>query len=704
MNFLYPLFLAGSLAIVLPVIFHLIRRSTRNKVSFSTIRFLEPSPPRLTRKSRFEHLWLLLLRCLILLLLALAFARPYIKRALDPTAAAENPQRNIILLDASASMRRGQAWNEAQTILSREVNRLDSNALVSAYTFDTQLHPIVTFEQWDSAPTADRAIQIINQAGERQPTWKATHLGKAILTAVDLLEESTRIGEHDKENLDWRVMVIGDLQSGMLLDGIQGFEWPKGCVVQFHAVDVDGDTNVGIHAVPSLAAYASLVEHESVRIRISNATSSEAETFRFGWVRDETADQMASQTEVYIPPGKSRVLDAPGEPTDFPPDILKISGDDHDFDNTVWRVPLRARESKVIYLGWPAENNPERLLFYLDKAFQQTQRHVVSAAVFPPNQPLLEEALQDARLIVISEPLSAELADQVGRVIEAGTTGLLALHQDGLEPTLQSLVQDTTIRATPSASQRYALFGEIDFQHPLFVSFADPRFSDFTKIRFWTHHTLDIESCETARIIAQFDNGLPAIVQFPRGSGSLFVTAFGWQPQRSQFALSTKFVPFLYALLDFGDGIHEVKSHYFVGQEVDLTSLTSEAELLIQTPENTTIDLGDNLLFRDTSEPGIYTIQTANSPIRFAVNLHPSESSTAPILEETLLGLGIPMGQTKASEKVNPIVEEAQSKLKATEIESSQKFWRWMVLAALILATLETGSSAILSRRPSVTG
>ena len=147
------------------------------------------------------------------------------------------------------------------------VYEFDSAALAAAYTFDHQLHPIITFEQWASAPQADRAIQIIRQAKQRQPSWKATHLGNALLTAVDLLEESTRIGEHSEDHQDWRIIVIGDLQAGMLLDGIQGFDWPKGCVVEFHPIQEDSGTNAGIHAIAKPRASYGLEETEGARVR-----------------------------------------------------------------------------------------------------------------------------------------------------------------------------------------------------------------------------------------------------------------------------------------------------------------------------------------------------------------------------------------------------------------------------------------------------
>ena len=60
MSFLTPLYVLGLLAVAAPIVFHLIRRTPRGEVPFSSLMFLAPSPPRLTRRSRLDH-WLLLL-------------------------------------------------------------------------------------------------------------------------------------------------------------------------------------------------------------------------------------------------------------------------------------------------------------------------------------------------------------------------------------------------------------------------------------------------------------------------------------------------------------------------------------------------------------------------------------------------------------------------------------------------------------------
>ena len=81
MSFLTPLYVLGLSAVIAPLVFHLIRRTPRGEVPFSSLMFLSPTPPRLTRRSRLDHLLLLLLRAAALCVLAFAFARPFLRQA-----------------------------------------------------------------------------------------------------------------------------------------------------------------------------------------------------------------------------------------------------------------------------------------------------------------------------------------------------------------------------------------------------------------------------------------------------------------------------------------------------------------------------------------------------------------------------------------------------------------------------------------------
>src|SRR4026208_2082361 len=113
MSFLAPLFILGALAVAAPIIFHLIRRTSREKIPFSSLMFLQPTPPRVTRSSKLENILLLLLRCRVRGRLALGFSRPFFQRPVAADNTAGEGKRIVIMIDASASMKRDNLWAEA---------------------------------------------------------------------------------------------------------------------------------------------------------------------------------------------------------------------------------------------------------------------------------------------------------------------------------------------------------------------------------------------------------------------------------------------------------------------------------------------------------------------------------------------------------------------------------------------------------------
>ena len=176
MNFLAPLFLLGAAAVALPVIFHLIRRTTRARQEFSSLMFLAPSPPRLVKRSRLEHLLLLALRCAVLCLLAMGFARPFIKTAQPAAQSQSSGRRVLLLLDTSASMRRESLWSEARQKAEAILNKTGASDQAAIFTFDSESHAVMSFDQWQIAGAASRVSQALQRLSTISPGWGATHL------------------------------------------------------------------------------------------------------------------------------------------------------------------------------------------------------------------------------------------------------------------------------------------------------------------------------------------------------------------------------------------------------------------------------------------------------------------------------------------------------------------------------------------------
>ncbi|MDG2124673.1 MAG: BatA domain-containing protein [Verrucomicrobiales bacterium] len=102
MAFLNPLLLYGLAAVSVPVIIHLLNRRRFRKIPWAAMRFLKTSVQRNQRRMQVEDWILLAVRCLLLALLALAFARPAIE---DLAASWLQPRHTLaVVIDDSASM------------------------------------------------------------------------------------------------------------------------------------------------------------------------------------------------------------------------------------------------------------------------------------------------------------------------------------------------------------------------------------------------------------------------------------------------------------------------------------------------------------------------------------------------------------------------------------------------------------------------
>src|SRR5512142_1847207 len=115
MSFLAPALLGGLAGLAIPVLIHLVQRERRRVVPFPSLMFLRRIPYQSVRRRRVRDWLLLAVRLAALLLIVLAFARPFFPRgALAEAAASSGGREVVILLDRSASMAYGDHWARAR--------------------------------------------------------------------------------------------------------------------------------------------------------------------------------------------------------------------------------------------------------------------------------------------------------------------------------------------------------------------------------------------------------------------------------------------------------------------------------------------------------------------------------------------------------------------------------------------------------------
>jgi hypothetical protein len=355
---------------------------------------------------------------------------------------------------------------------------------------------------------------------------------------------------------------------------------------------------------------------------------------------------------------------------------------------------------EVLFLGDDEISNPNQLLFYLGRAFQETSRQIVRVRALPAAEVPAPLSQSSPKLVIVSGAQSPQRTAWLQTFLEQGGSVFLVMRQANEVATLSALTGLEQLKAQEASVDDYAMLGQIDFSHPLFAPFADPRFSDFTKVHFWKHRKLDTNNLAQASVLASFDSGDPALLQFARGNGLLLVMTAGWQPQDSQLALSTKFVPLLYSLLEMSGAMISRQTEFLVGDIIQATHSNNVAAISMRRPDGGETNLLAGQAYAETDQPGIYSLVSEGETRSLAVNLASEESRTTPLNEESLEDLGLPLLQGELTVAETELKEEEARMLQAGELENRQKLWRWLIVAALAFLLIESWLAGRLSRQP----
>lgn len=699
MSLLYPLFLAGIAAVVLPILLHMIRRHTRQRVPFSSLMFLRPSLPRFQSRSRLEHVLLLLVRCAVLCLLAFAFARPFLRQP-AATNSVEASQRVVLLLDTSASMRRAGLWPRALDEVKLVLKEAGPADRVCVMSFDQTTRTLIGFEQWQTLEPGQRVPLATQEIARLAPGWSATDLGHALVTAAEAIEDDES-NDGQQSRAARRIVLVSDVQQGSKLDALRTYEWPQRTELVVKALPCQGATNAALQLVTNRDALAPARDEELPDIRITNSPDATNDRFQLQWAGGtESAPSVAM--DVYVASGHSTVVRAPARPTGQATATLVLTGDDQDFDNTLYVMPELRRQITVLYVGNDDPNDTTAMLYYLRQAFGTGKAVTAHVTHHPVGTVLSPADLDGVHLIVVTHSLEQQNIASLRRYLESGRPLLLALKSAETAATLSALASVGRIEAQEAETSRYAMLGRLEFDHPLLKPFSDPRFGDFTRIHFWKHRRVNLTNCPGARVLARFDDNDPAWFEVPVARGTILVWTSGWQPADSDLALSSKFVPLLYSTLESGGTLIEQRSQYFVGDAVPLPSpgLSGGADIQIRKPDGTIARLDKNQqTFTQTDLPGVYSIEgsaPAADPRFFAVNLPVAESRTDPLPVEDLEKLGVTLKPMTAA--VSEAAQRVARHNSFTEMESHQKLWRWVLVATLALLLMEIWLGGRLTR------
>jgi hypothetical protein len=204
LQFLNPALLFGALLFTVPLIIHLLNRQRFKRRDWAAMEFLLAAYRKNRRRLRTENLLLLLLRCLIPIVLALAIARPLL-RDVAGIAALGGSAHHVLVFDQSYSTSlqpagAPSAFRQMKDLGSQLLDRIERRRGQKVTLVLGGLRPSVPVRDDLNVAAAKARLAAI-----RGPVDAAEDLTAALLEAAEIVE--------DGPEMETRVYLFTDLQA-----------------------------------------------------------------------------------------------------------------------------------------------------------------------------------------------------------------------------------------------------------------------------------------------------------------------------------------------------------------------------------------------------------------------------------------------------------------------------------------------------------
>ncbi|HEX9895748.1 MAG TPA: BatA domain-containing protein [Gemmatimonadales bacterium] len=668
--FLVPAFLAGMAALAIPVLVHLRHRERKEPVRFPSLMFLRRIPFREVRRQQIQHWPLFLLRVLVVTLLVLAFARPFLRGGDTPLVAPGAQGREVaILLDRSASMGYGSRWARAQAAARQTLEGLGRDDRAALVLFDEQAAVV-------ARPGSDRALVRAAIDGAT-PGSATTRYGPALRAAAELLggthlPRREAVVVSDFQRTGWRGEDLDPLPEGTVLRRVDvaGGPAPNLAVIGAEVTPTGTGGRAGIAVRTRVAATG-----------LSRPLSTQASLLINGRVvqaRDLSVPGDGVVAVVFdpveVPPGNAR-----GEVRLQPADSLLLD-DTYRFVATgerPLRVLLIQNEASTPFLTRALEISRAPRVELTTRSLLRVPDLATTDAVFLDNVPF---PVGDA-----GRRLGGFVREGGGLIISLGGNA-------GGWP--QALIP-ARIGATVDRVPAGARLGALRREHPLFEPFRGPRSGDFGATRVWRFRQLDADSLD---VLARYDDGSAALAESRLGRGRILLWSSALDNVWSDLPLQPVFLPLVHQLALYAAGYVERSPAWAVGEVASLGGEqldNRQGAVVVQSPSGERVrrEVSAGVLAIALNEGGFWEVREAGSGGRLLATL----AANVPA-EEARLEWFDPADLRLATGAVDSLGSgPAPGDLTPQETERRQGLW-WYVLAAVVL--LLGAETLVANRRP----
>jgi hypothetical protein len=698
MSFLAPLFLAGLAAVAVPIFIHLINRERKEITEFPSLMFLQRIPYRSVRRQKIRNWPLFLMRLLAVILLVVAFARPFFAKRFGQAAGALDSAREVVvLLDRSYSMGYGDQWDRARDAARSAIDGIGANDKLT----------LVAFAE---APMA------LNQAsadkGSLRASLDAVKLSSRSTKYAPALKLATKILE-ESELARREVVLISDFQK-VGWDGHEEVILPPGAQLTNVDLSTRPTSNVAVTSVELHRAMEAGRERVTVKARLTNTGDKPANGIAVALglndreIETKTLSLAANSagtatfTSVALPAGLTRGVVSAG--TDAMPQ-----------DNS-FNFVLAPEQALSVLIIEPSDARSAQSL-YLSRALSIGDRPLIRAEVKRSGAVTFGD-LSGRSLVVLNDaPFPAgDIGRRLKTFVEQGGGLLVILGQNSTPSSFAAVGADLLPGPVGSVvdrgTDRSATLTSLEYAHPIFELFSGPRSGDFSAARYYRYRPLQLTSA--AGVLARYDDGAPALIEKPLGAGKVVVMTSTADLFWNDLAVQPVFLPFVHQVARYTASYADVRPWFTAGQvmEVGRTAQQLSAgsggpssapkpgditDYVAESPSGQTIrpTAADDGYLVELEEQGFYSLRrvgaargTAKS---IAVNLDMAESDLSRLDPQELVAAVTPKsGEARAAGIGAPPTPEEQ--------ERRQTLWWYLLVGALMLLGAETILSNRLSR------
>jgi hypothetical protein len=650
MGFLAPWFLGGLLAVGLPIYVHLLRRHKTTPLPFSSLMFWEQRTQSSVKHRRLRYLLLFALRLAFIILLILAFSRPFIRST--TMAAAGGGRQAVLAIDNSFSMRQDDRLAAAKAQAISTLRGLHGPAQIVSFSGQTRL---ITEMSTDTAALR-AAIESI------QPSDEAS-------SYADLVRELRVLATRPIE-----AHLFSDMQKTSMPGSFNDLELNANIKLTPHSVSSGLVPN---YAVETVIAPRHIYDPKKVRVLATIASYGAPAAKLKATLLLNGKPQASKQVDVPAD-GRATVeflaLDAPygfskGEVRIDSAD--KFPNDDHFYFSTE-----RADPRPALFVEDPRS---ARAFLYVRTALESSNEAAFTLTAASPEQ-AANLGLQKYAFIILSDlptPLNRGLDSALKEYVSKGGSLMVALgpHSRGQVPVAELVITGNRIE-TPEGG-RFQTVTSADATHPVIR-----RANEWSGIKFF--QTVQVDPAN-ARVIARLSDNSPLLTEKQIGEGRVLAFASTLDNLSNDLPISALFVPFIEQASHYLGNVEDRSSNYRAGAYLDLRSGKSQsgaAEVLGPNGERV-LSLAEAAKAQGVtlSSEGFYDVRRANGQNELAaVNPDRKESNLEPIPPET-----IQLWQNTGGSTGTNASGEAPK-----QVPQTVDLWWYVMILALILAIAES--------------